>query len=231
MQSSCAKLLQWRWYCRLCSTQVPHTYFVSQPLPSHVYLSSNSHPRIAQIDVYTPGLENWLLACSQLVPNCCIDGGILDFAVHMYPTHIRSPNYCHRMIVCPNTGTAKELKFTFIHSGSTFDWFDALNLCQTDEMMDVFWMMFYPDTPTQPALVLQSLFGAQTKNAKQTQILLYHWYSTWLSVYTRGNNLYWDNAICWHIPSARASERERGSVVRWRESKWPMWDQSVNVVI
>jgi hypothetical protein len=147
MLSTCAKLHKWPWYFELCSTQVPHTYSVSQLLPSHVYLSSNSHPRIAQINVYTPGLENWLLACSQLVPNCCIDGGILDFALHRYPTHIRSPNYSHRMCVCPAIAFQKSLKLTFIHSGSRFDCFHALNLCQTASMMWVFWSMLYAGTP------------------------------------------------------------------------------------
>jgi hypothetical protein len=117
MLSTCAKLLRWCWYFGLCSTQVPNTYSVSQLLSSHVYTSSNSHPRIAQIDVCTPGLENWLLLCSELVTNCCNDGGILDCAVYRYPTNNRSPNYCHRMCIGPEIVIQKSLKLTFIHSG------------------------------------------------------------------------------------------------------------------
>jgi hypothetical protein len=117
MLSTCAKLLQWRWYFGICCTQVPNTYSVSQLLPSHVYLSSNSHPKVAQIDVYTPRLKNWLFACSQLVPNCFNDGGILAYALHRYPTHIRSLHYCHHMCICQKIGTEKALKYTFIHTG------------------------------------------------------------------------------------------------------------------
>ena len=72
-----------------------------------MYLSSNSHPKVAQIHVYTPGLEIRLLLCSQLVPNCFNDVGILDSAVHRYPTHIRSPNYCHDMCIWQAIGTEK----------------------------------------------------------------------------------------------------------------------------
>jgi hypothetical protein len=98
--SSCAKLLQWRRYFGVCSTQVPHTYLVSQLLPSHLLWSSNSHPKVAQIHVYTTGLEIRLLLCCQLVPNCLNHKGTLDYTLHRYPTHIRSPNYCHRMCIC-----------------------------------------------------------------------------------------------------------------------------------
>ena len=45
----------------LKSTLVPHTYAVTQALPSHVYVWSNRHPKIAQIDVYTHGLDNSLV--------------------------------------------------------------------------------------------------------------------------------------------------------------------------
>ena len=45
----------------LKSTQVPHTYAVTQALPSHVYVWSNRHLKIAQIDVYTHGLDNSLV--------------------------------------------------------------------------------------------------------------------------------------------------------------------------
>jgi hypothetical protein len=147
MLSICAKLLQWRRYFGLCSTQVPHTYSISQLQSSHVYLSSNSHPKVAQIHVYTPGLEIRLLLCSQLVPNCFNDVGIVEYALHRYPTHIRSPNYSHRMCVCQDKGTDKALKLTFIHSGSRFDWFYTVNVCQTARMMLVFWILLYTGTP------------------------------------------------------------------------------------
>ena len=138
MLSTCAKLLQWRRYFGFCSAQVPHTYSLCQLLPSHVYLSSNRHRQSAEIDVYTLGLEIRLLLCSQLVPNCCNDGGILDCALHGHPTHIRSPNYCHRMCIRQAIVIEKALKMSLIHPGSRFDCFHALNLCRTAAMMEVF---------------------------------------------------------------------------------------------
>ena len=110
MLSTCAKLLRWCWYFGFCSTQVPNTYSVSQLLPSHGYWWSNSHAKVAEIDVYTRRLENWMLLCCQLVPNCFNDVGILDYALHRYPTHIRSPNYCRRMCICQAIAIQKSLK-------------------------------------------------------------------------------------------------------------------------
>jgi hypothetical protein len=178
MRWTCPILLQWCGYFEVCSTQVPDTYSLSQLLPSHVYLSSNGHRKVAQIDVYTPGLEirlflcshrvwkcfydgdildsgvhvthtyslsqllsshvYWsshshpriaqidvytlrlemrLLSCSQLVPNCFNDEGTLEYAPRRYPTHIRCPNYWHHMCMCQAIGTEKALKFTLIHTG------------------------------------------------------------------------------------------------------------------
>ena len=49
--------MQWCGYFEVFSTQVPGTYSLSQLLPLHVYLSSNGHRKVAQIDVHTPGLH------------------------------------------------------------------------------------------------------------------------------------------------------------------------------
>jgi hypothetical protein len=94
-----------------------------------VYLSSKSHPRIAQFDVYTPKLEIRLFLCCELVPNCFNYGGILDYALHRYPTHIWSPNHCRRMCICPAKAIQEALNLTFIHPGWRFDCFYAVNLC------------------------------------------------------------------------------------------------------
>ena len=147
MLSICVKLLQWWRYVGLCSTVVPHAYSVSQLLPSHVYLSSNRHRKSAQIHVYTLGLDNWVLLCSQHVSNCFNDEGILDSALQWYHTHIRSPNHCHRMCICQEKATEKALKFTFIHTGSRIECFHALNPCQTASMMKVFWTLLYSGNP------------------------------------------------------------------------------------
>ena len=134
-------------YFGFSCTQVPHTYSVSQLLPSHVYLSSNRHRRSAQIDVYTLGFEIRQVLCCQRVPNCCNDAGILDSAPRRYHTHIRSPNYCHHICICPGIGTKKALKNWFIHTVSTFHCFYAVNVCQTVSMMKVLWIVLYTGTP------------------------------------------------------------------------------------
>ncbi len=147
MLSTCAQLLQSLRYFGFHLTQVPHTYSVSQPLPSHVSLSRNRHRRIAEIDVHTQGLNISLLLCCQHVPNCFNHWGILDSTLHRYPTHILSPNHCHRMCLCQGIGTEKALKLTFIHKGSRFHCFYAVNLCQTASMIEVFWIPLYTGTP------------------------------------------------------------------------------------
>jgi hypothetical protein len=164
MLSTYAKLLQWPRYFGVCSTQVPHTYSLSQLLPSHVCLSSNRPSKRAQIDVYTLGLEIRLVLCSQLVPNCFNDRGILDYALHRYPTHIRSPDYCHRMRIGQAIDIENALKLSFVHSDSGIDCCDALNLCQTASMMWVLWIMLYTGTPHIFALqttAITCVFGKQ----------------------------------------------------------------------
>ena len=76
----------------LKSTQVSHTYAVTQALPSHVYVRSNGHPKIAQIDVYTHGLHNSLVVCSQLPPKPGVDRDMPEWSPHRYPTHFVSHN-------------------------------------------------------------------------------------------------------------------------------------------
>jgi hypothetical protein len=64
------------------------------------------------------GIDISLLLCCQLVPNCFNNWGILDSTWHRYPTHILSPNHCHRMCLCQGIGTEESLKSTFIHKCS-----------------------------------------------------------------------------------------------------------------
>ena len=108
-----AKLFQWCRYFGFCPMQVPHTYSVSQLLPSRVYLPRNRNLQIAQIDVSTDVLDISLFLFSQLVPKSFNDTGILDSAPCRYRTHIRSPNYCHHKCTCEEIGTEKSLKFSF----------------------------------------------------------------------------------------------------------------------
>jgi hypothetical protein len=128
-------------------THIPHTYSVSQPLPSHVSLSRNRHRKISEIDVYTQRLEISLLVCCQLVPNCFNYLGILYSTLHTCPTHILSPNHCHRMCRCQGIGTEKSLKLTFIHKGSRFHCLYTVNLCPTASMIEVFCIPLYTHTP------------------------------------------------------------------------------------
>ena len=147
MLSTCLKLLQWWRYFGVCSAQVSHTYSVSQLRPSQVYLSSNRHRQSAQIDVYTHGLHMWLLWCSHLVLNCFNGGGIVDYALLRYPTHILCPNYSHRMCICQAIVIQESLKLTFIHPDSRIDCLHALNLCQTAALTEAFWILLYTCTP------------------------------------------------------------------------------------
>ena len=93
MLSTSSKVLQSLNYAGIKSTQVPHTYSVSQPLAHHVYLRSNSHPKPAQTHGYIAGLEISLLLCSQLPPKSFNDGDMPESSPHRYPTHIRSNNH------------------------------------------------------------------------------------------------------------------------------------------
>ena len=71
--------------------------------------------------------------------------GILDSTLHRHPTHILSPNLCHRM--CQGKGTEKSLKLTFIHQDSRLDIFYPVNLCQTSSIIVVSRIPLYTGTP------------------------------------------------------------------------------------
>ena len=168
MLSTCAQLLQSLRYFGLHLTQVPHTYSVSQPLPSHVSLSRNRHRRIAEIDVYTQGLDISLLVCCQLVPNCFNHWGILDSTWHRYPTHILSPNHCHRMCLCQEIGTEESLKSTFIHKGSTFHCLYVVNLCPTTSIIDIW---------DRNSTVFLCSLSSDTHNIPKTSIVTWYTYT------------------------------------------------------
>jgi hypothetical protein len=60
MMSTSVKVLQSLSYAGIKSTQVPHTYSVSQPLPSYVYLCKNRHPKTSPIVYdYIPVLQDF----------------------------------------------------------------------------------------------------------------------------------------------------------------------------
>ena len=174
MHSTCAKLLRWRRYFGLCSTQALHTYSLSQLQPSHVYWSRNSHPKVDEIDVYTPGLENWLLVCSQLVPNCFNDAGILDSAVRMYHTYNQSPNCSHRMCTCRGIGIQKSLKLTFIHPGWRFDCFHAVNLCFDDAGIVEYALHRYPTHIQSPICCRRMCIRQATNTEKSLKSTFIH---------------------------------------------------------
>jgi hypothetical protein len=70
MLSTCDKVLQSLSYAGFKSSQVPHTYSVSQPPPSYVYSRSNRHPKITRIHGIIAGLEDSQVLCSQLASKC-----------------------------------------------------------------------------------------------------------------------------------------------------------------
>ena len=73
--------------------------------------------------------------------------GILDSTLHRHPTHILSPNHCHRMCLCQGIDTEKSLKLTFVDKGSKLDSFYSVNLCQTASIIEVFGIPLYTGTP------------------------------------------------------------------------------------
>jgi hypothetical protein len=132
-----AKVPQSQRYAGIKSTQVLHTYSVWQPLPSHVYWWRYSHPKIAQIHVYTHGLDISLLLCSQLPPKSFNHRDIPDYTPHTYFTHILSDNDHHPMCICEETGTEQSIKITFVQTVTTFHCFYALNFCQSPSIIEI----------------------------------------------------------------------------------------------
>ena len=122
MLSTSATLRQSQRYPGRLSTQVPHTYSVTQPLPSHVYLSRCGQSKTAKFLVYTHGLDISVVLCSQLPPGSGNPRHIPESSPHRYLTRILSHNHCHRMCICQDVGSQKPLNFSFIHTDSTFQW-------------------------------------------------------------------------------------------------------------
>ena len=147
MLSTYAKLLQWRRYFGLCSTQVPHTYSVSQLLPSHAYLTSNRHRESrSNWRLYTRAWDSsgfMLSTCDKLLQWCWYFGLCSTQVPHTYllsqlqSSHVYLSRSRHR----------QNAQLTFVHSWSRFDCFYAVNLCRTAAMMEVFWSMLYTGTP------------------------------------------------------------------------------------
>ena len=88
-----ATVLQSLSYAGLKSTQVPHTYSVSQPLASHVYSCRNDLPKIAEIDVYTHDLDISILLSPQLPPKFFNGRDMPDSSPQWYPAHILSHSH------------------------------------------------------------------------------------------------------------------------------------------
>ena len=147
MLSTSAKLWQSQRYPGVKSTQVPHTYSVTQPLPPHVYLSRCGQSKIAEFHVYTHGLDISVVRCSQLPPHSGNRRDIPDAGPHWYLTRILSHNHCHRMCICPDVGSQKPLTFTFIHMDSTFQLVYALNFLHTPAITEISRTQVHAGTP------------------------------------------------------------------------------------
>jgi hypothetical protein len=137
MLSTSATFRQSQRYPGFKSTQVPHTYAVTQPLPSHVYLSRYGQPKTAEFHVYTHGLDIAVVLCSQHPPHSGNHRDIPDSSPHRYPTHMLSHNHCHRMCICQDMDSPKTLNFTFIHTDSTFQCFYAVNIRHTPAITEI----------------------------------------------------------------------------------------------
>jgi hypothetical protein len=145
--STSAKDLESKRYAGIKSTQVPRTYCVSQPLAYHVYWWSNRLPRIAQNHVYTHGLDISLLVSSQLPPKTFNHRDMPESSPRRYPTHIASHNHWHHMCVGEAIGIRESLKFTFIHTVSTFHYLYPLNFCQSPSIIEICRNQVHTGTP------------------------------------------------------------------------------------
>ena len=131
MLSTSATLRQSQRYPGCMSTQVPHTYSVTQPLSSHVYLSRCGQSKTAKILVYAHGLDISVVLCSQRPPHSGNRRDIPESSPHRYLTHMLSHKHCLHMCMCGAIGTRKSLKLTFIHTDSTIRWLYDLNFRQS----------------------------------------------------------------------------------------------------
>ena len=123
MLSTCAKVLQWRRYFGLCSTQVPHTYSVSLLLSSHVYLWRSRHPKNAQMVVHRHGTPHFTVfmmwTCVKLLQWCRHFGLCSTQVTHIYsvsqllPSHVYLWRNRHRKIL-QNVVCAHGLKFSLL---------------------------------------------------------------------------------------------------------------------
>jgi hypothetical protein len=83
------------------------------------------------------GLDNSLFLCSQLPPKSFNHRDMPESSPNRYSTHILSHNHCHPMCICDDIVTRKSLKFTFIHTVSTFHCFYALNFRQSPSIIQI----------------------------------------------------------------------------------------------
>jgi len=137
MLSTSATLRPSQRYPGFKSTQVPHTYSVTQALPSHVYLSNCGQPKPPEFHVYAHGLDISLVLCSQLPPHSGNRRDISEACPHRYLTRILSHKHCHRMCICQDVGSQKLLNFSFIHTDWTFHWCYDLNFRHTPAIAEI----------------------------------------------------------------------------------------------
>jgi len=106
-------------YFRVHSTQVPHTYSVTQsPLSSHVIGEAIHTRKSLKFTCIHTDSTNSLTLCSQLPPKFFDHRDIPDYTPKRYSTHILSHNHFHPMCIRAEIGTRESLKFTFIHTDS-----------------------------------------------------------------------------------------------------------------
>jgi hypothetical protein len=93
-----ATVLQSLSYAGIKSTQVPHTYFILQLLPSYVYLRRNRPPcNHSKMRLYTRISQ---ILCSQLLVKCCNHWGMPESTSCRNPTHILYLNNYKHLCGC-----------------------------------------------------------------------------------------------------------------------------------
>ena len=98
MLSTCAKMLKSLNYAEIKSMQAPHTYSVSQPLPSYVHLCRSRHPKNTRTYESITNLTTFMLSTCAKVLESLRYGGIKSMLVrHAYSVSqpLPSPVYIH----------------------------------------------------------------------------------------------------------------------------------------
>ena len=143
MLSTCAKMLKSLNYAEIKSMQAPHTYSVSQPLPSYVHLCRSRHPKNTRTYESIAELDNfYALHLRAKVLESLRYGGIKSMLVrHAYSVSQPLPSYVR---LC---GSRHPKNTRTYESIAELDHFYALHLRQSAGITEVWRNQVHAGTP------------------------------------------------------------------------------------